>query len=145
MHRWVTFKALSQQERRLLLEAWLRIAVAALALRILSLPRVQALLRRLRWSTVRRASLSPQRTAELVSKASRHHLWQTSCLERSLVLRNLLFFQGIEADLRIGVQRSHDGLRAHAWIELSDHPLGEAPDVAQRFPPLSPSHPAKAY
>jgi Transglutaminase-like superfamily len=58
------------------------------------------------------------------------------CLPRALCLRWLLGRHGIRTDLRIGVARKEAGLDAHAWVEREGRPVGEGPDVADRFAPL---------
>ena len=44
------------------------------------------------------------------------------CMDRSLVLIDLLARRGIPATLVIGARRA-PGFRAHAWVELAGQPL----------------------
>lgn len=69
----------------------------------------------------------------LVELASRLYPRAMTCLPRALALRWMLARRGIPADLQIGVQKSDSGIRAHAWIELGGQPVGESPDLLQRF------------
>ena len=77
-----------------------------------------------------------RRLAELVGLAARFHLHPVRCMTRSLTLQFLLTRRGLDAELRIGVRKDADRLRAHAWLELAGEPLGEPADVDQLFPPL---------
>jgi hypothetical protein len=68
--------------------------------------------------------------------AARHHLYPMRCLPKALCLRWLLGRHGIVAELRIGVARQGGELSAHAWVERQGRPVGEAPEVGERFSPL---------
>jgi hypothetical protein len=78
-----------------------------------------------------------RRTAWIVSLASRYGLCRGKCLARSLTLIDLLHAQGIEADLRIGVQKPTSQLDAHAWVEYEGVVLNDDDDVALRFAPVA--------
>jgi hypothetical protein len=77
--------------------------------------------------------------ARLVDAASRHHIRPVRCLHRSVVLQSLLARQGLDAELRIGVQRQQGRMLAHAWLERAGVPLAESPDIADLFLPLAPA------
>ena len=129
------WRALEREDRAGFARAWAYLLAADLALRVLPVPRVEALLRRLGGRSRKEADTC--RLARLVGAASRHHLWPMTCLPRSIALQALLRRHGIEADLRIGVRREDGELRAHAWVEQSGSPVGEPADVELRFQPLS--------
>lgn len=76
-------------------------------------------------------------TGRLVNGAARHLLPPHNCLTRSLVLQWLLRRQGVPTDLCLGAQLEGGQLRAHAWVEFDGHPLNDAEDVAERFPPFT--------
>jgi hypothetical protein len=65
-----------------------------------------------------------------------------SCLRQSLLVWWLLRRQGVPAELRIGV-RKQEGFAAHAWVEVGDQPVNDAPDVAERFAPFDDSRSAR--
>jgi hypothetical protein len=75
-----------------------------------------------------------RRLHRLVELASRLYPRAMTCLPRALVLRWMLARRGIPADLQVGVQKSDSvGIQAHAWVELGGRPVGESPDLLQRF------------
>lgn len=59
-----------------------------------------------------------RRCAELTALAARLAPGRFTCLDQALALADLLHRRGIQARLRVGVRRPHDGLRAHAWVEV---------------------------
>jgi len=132
--------ACSPPERRLLAGAWLLLPGIAAALRVLPLPRAQALLGRVARPRPPRPAgvpIAADRLAWLVGAAARHHLWSVTCLEKSLVLEALLRRCDFHPELRIGVRREGgDLVKAHAWVEVDGRPVGEAPDVEDHFPPF---------
>lgn len=129
------WRALGRDDRGSFVRAWVYLLIADLALRVLPVPRVEPLLRRLGGRSRREGDAC--RLARLVGAASRHHLWPMTCLPRSLALQALLRRHGIETDLRIGVRREAGELRAHAWVEQAGSPVGEPGDVELRFQPLA--------
>ncbi len=72
-------------------------------------------------------------TSRMVRLATRYQPLFNNCLRQSLVLWWLLHRQGINSDLRIGVQRHQNHFQAHAWLEYNGFPLNEQQDVQQRF------------
>lgn len=111
---------------------------------MLALPLVQACLRvggcNRAWSFVMRQPLGipdedapAARLGFLVHRCALAILGQKSCLAKSIYLGWLLRRRGVEPRLRIGVMRTPEGLDAHAWIEVSDFPVAEDRDIAQRY------------
>lgn len=131
--------ACSPTERRLLGKAWFLLLMIGVGLRILPLPRVQTLLRRLSPPHPREipVAIGADRLAWLVGAAARRHLWSVSCLEKSLALHTLLLGRDSRPELKIGVRREGSGLRAHAWVEVDGQPVGDTRDIAQEFQSLS--------
>jgi integrase len=130
-----SLRALSPDERRVLVRSWTYLLAAHLALRFLPVARVEALLSRL---PGRRAPDLPRdRVAQLLAAAARHHLRPMTCLTRSLALRELLRRQDVPTELRIGVRREDGELRAHAWVEHDGTPVGDSDGAASRYLPLS--------
>ena len=58
------------------------------------------------------------------------------CLERSLTSQRMLRKRGIDAELKIGVQKQGPELEAHAWLEIDGRPVAEPEGVSQRFLPI---------
>jgi hypothetical protein len=134
-------RELPWRDRLLLLVAPLALPAAALALRLRGLGPVQSALAR-RWPVP--SSEPPldgvrpdavRRIVWTVEVAARRGPWPANCLQRSIVLWSALRRIGVESDLCIGVRRAEGSaaLDFHAWIELGDEVLNDAPDIRQRF------------
>jgi hypothetical protein len=130
-------RQLSLPEMRILAEAWLTLLWADLSLRFFPLPRVQRILAA---SPPRTGSperpLSSERMAYLVDVAVRYQIRPVRCLQRALVLQRLLAKQGLETELKIGVQKRDGVLFAHAWLESAGLPCAENEEACSRFHPL---------
>jgi Transglutaminase-like superfamily len=128
--------ALSGADWRTLSRAWLTLLVVDLGLRLLPLRSVRRLLAVVTKSWPGKGSQSRESLSRLVQIAARYHPCRPRCLSRALCLGSLLAAWGIESELRIGVRRSGQELLAHAWLEESGVPIGETPDVGERFAAL---------
>ncbi len=128
---------LTAADWRLLLAAVLWLPVVRLGLRSLGLRRVRRLLG---LSAGREGATPPrelaERTDRLVRAAARRHPLSFTCLARALVVQRLLAARGWKSELRIGVRSLGGTLEAHAWVECAGTPLGEGPEVGDRFAPL---------
>ena len=67
-----------------------------------------------------------------MDRTLRDRLYPVRCLARSLALQHWLQRQGIGTELRVGVARHGDRLKAHAWIEYGGQPVGDT-GVADRL------------
>lgn len=138
MRKLRALRALSWRQRGQLLRAWWLLLAVDLLLRLLPLPRVESLLARR--TPPPAPGTGDHRAADdlarLVAVAARHHVYPMLCLRQALVLKRLLARRGVASVLRIGVRREAGELKAHAWVELGGRPLGEPPEVADRFLPL---------
>ena len=134
-------RALSWEDRGLLLQAWVLLLAVDLGLRVLPFRRVQALVARGQRGAgdtpAGEAAATSARLERLVGIAARHHLYPMRCLRRALALQWLLGRRGIAAELRLGVRKEADHLAAHAWLECAGRPLGEPPDIDARYVPLA--------
>jgi hypothetical protein len=72
----------------------------------------------------------------LVESAARLHLFRATCLVKAIALFRILGKRNIPARVRIGARRMGASVFAHAWVEVDQRPVGEADDIAQRFPIL---------
>jgi hypothetical protein len=77
------------------------------------------------------------RYAHWIDVAARHHVVQARCLHRSLALYQWLRCEGVRSELRIGVHKDRDELKAHAWIELAGCVVNDRPDAVAVFTPLA--------
>lgn len=122
LERW---RSLPAEERRLLVGLVVLLPVIDLALRLLGFGRTYRLLDGpLRPTGVTLEQSESRRTVamrlgRLVSLASRRGPYTATCLRQSLALRWLLRRRGMPADVRIGIAKEDDQVRAHAWVELA--------------------------
>lgn len=106
--------------------AWL--LLADLALRLLPFPRAESLLRgRPRRGARPLSGAEIRALAREVEAAARYHLYPIHCLRRALVLRRLLDQRGLATELRFGVRKEGEEIRAHAWLEHAGESLDPNP------------------
>ena len=125
-----------------ILEAWFTLAFFNLALRRVPLERLQGrLLQRssgMRTLAAGGQATKPARMTRLVGVAASLHPWlRMTCLCRALALQWMLSRRGILPVLRLGVLNHGSGVQGHAWLELDGIPLGEDPDILERFSRLT--------
>ena len=132
MNKLAKLKAMSGNERRWLLQAWLLLPVVKVLLWQIGYRRTFANLER--WLPLHSgnrnvANHETQQLAaslgRLVHMAANHSPFVINCLPRSLVLWGMLRRTGIAADLRIGVQKEADVFAAHAWVEFNSQTLND--------------------
>lgn len=99
-------------------EAWLRLAQAALKLKLLSFERTM----RVERTTV----VEPLTDAELTRliwaiNAARRRSWlRAMCIEAALALRSMLHSRGVPSTLHYGIRNLEDeGLKAHVWLSVN--------------------------
>jgi Transglutaminase-like superfamily len=153
MSRVGKFLALSRSERRLVVRAWLMLAVLRAGVWTLPFGVVTNLVEFIGVRDARLAERmrpSPERIAWAVAAASRLVPRGGNCLVRALATQALLGRFGYPGELRIGVAKTEQGgLRAHAWLEsggrvvigdleLSSYaPLGAAASVGAHRPDIT--------
>ncbi len=131
-------RRLTATEAWAFVRAWLVLLTADLGLRLLPFQRLERWLApplRAASGIVPKDTLMPS-LGWATAAAARHHLYPMRCLPRALCLRWLLGRHGIPVELRIGVERRRGEMRAHAWVERDGCPVGDGPDVADRWGPL---------
>jgi hypothetical protein len=131
---------LSAAEKLVLLQAaawliWVRLVLAILPF---------ALVQRLVFTAPRTGrlgarsfrALRPARIGYLVAAAATR-IPRTTCLPRALATRILLGRHGHAAELRIGVDKDHNGgFEAHAWVEAEGKVVIGGPEVSGYKPIL---------
>ena len=146
--RLAQLSALSLVQQRTLFAAWLYLPFFWLGLRVLGLPRLQALLqsRPLAAQSVPVLMLPEiQALGEAVNIAARHLPFPATCLTRSLLLGWLLRRCGVQSQLRIGVRLTQGALEAHAWVECEGVPVNDQPDVSRQFASFGDLIPVEAF
>lgn len=68
--------------------------------------------------------------------AGRYPFRIANCLPQSLTVWWLLCCCGIDSELRIGVRKEADRLKAHAWVEYEGYVLNDAAGNCSRFLPF---------
>lgn len=133
------FLELRRREQVLVAEAWGRLLVAALRLRLAPQRTLALALREVGGrSAAGDGERSAPDLARAVVRAAAHHLLPMTCLPRALALRQMLRARGIASALRIGVRKENATLSAHAWVEVSGRALGEPEAIEERFRALLP-------
>lgn len=130
-------KALTVREWSFLLIALVMLPLTVLALRLFGFRRFQHLLKQSESTqdTTSEPALNEaaKQAARMVSVAARFGLCRATCLPQALTLVWLLRFAGLESQLRIGVRKEDETLKAHAWVEREGMVLNDSADVNQRF------------
>ena len=115
---------LSPDELAILAQAAICMPIVRLALRFISVARLNAMATRSRRQLFR-VDAKPKNIARLVSIAADHGIYRARCLEKSLVLRWLLARRGIDGQVVFGTCKAEDAMQAHAWVEVNGVPLNE--------------------
>ena len=144
MRKLAKLNAMSGQERRWLLQAWMLLPVVKVLLWQIGYRRTFANLERwlrLQSGDVNIADHEKQQQAillgRLVNMAANHSPFVINCLPRSLVLWGMLRRAGLAADLRIGVQTAAEGFMAHAWIEYCGQAVSEDRKMMVDYSPFA--------
>ena len=133
MRRVMRFLRLPGAERALLLQAAFFILLVRLALRFLSVERLQALA--CHWAGRAAIPVISDRIVWAVEAAARH-IPASTCLSKAVAAQALLARHGYTAQLMIGVVKDDAcRLEAHAWITCQDRILIGGPETA-RYTPL---------
>jgi hypothetical protein len=72
--------------------------------------------------------------ADALRWTATHGVFKPLCLAQAIALREMLDNAGISgADIRVGVRREGDALKAHAWVRLNGRVLGDDPQHVRGF------------
>lgn len=135
--RVVKFFRLPGRERLLLVQAWLLLLLADLALRLFKFSTVLRFFHPVCGAPATNPSCAVSTIVRLVETAGRFCPAGTSCLKEALVLSRLLAQRGIPATLRIGVADQAGSFAAHAWMEQDGQVVLGAGNVSAYTPLLS--------
>lgn len=142
MNKLAKLKAMSGNERRWLLQAWLLLPVVRFLLWQIGYRRTLSHLQQLFPLNSGNPDVGLAATlGRLVNMAANHNPLEITCLPRSLILWAMLRRAGLAADLRIGVQKEADVFAAHAWVEYAGVPIddqnsGHYVPILSSFAPL---------
>ena len=140
---WKKLRGLSGEERSLCIQAFFLLPLFSLSLRVFGIRRLHAFLARLLPDN--KIPLHPKSqmllwahdTAKMVQVAGRRYPFRiTNCLTQSLAVWWLLSRHGIDSELRIGVRKEANQIKAHAWVECQGHVLNDTADNYSRFSPF---------
>jgi hypothetical protein len=120
---------LTRNERQLLAAAWVGLLVARLGLALLPFRTLRGWAERGPRPTPQDGVPDPERAAELVEAAARHHILGTTCLTRALALCRLLRRRGLDARLVIGCALPEGRFEAHAWVVYGSQAVAAAGPV----------------
>ena len=137
-HKLRAAKLMSLKDWSLFSRAWLLLLVSDIALRHVSLPRIQSFVSigsRVHQITSSDHVAVADHLSAIVERAARNHLYPMTCLRQSLALQWLLRRHGIESVLKFGVRREGFGIAAHSWVEYTGHSERREPG-ADRFAEL---------
>jgi hypothetical protein len=127
------FLRFSQSERTLLLQAAISIVSVRLALRFLSVERLQALA--CHWAGRAGTPVISDRIVWAVEAAARK-IPASTCLSKALAAQALLARHGHTSEVMIGVAKDEAcRLEAHAWISCQNEILIGGPETG-RYTPL---------
>ena len=118
-----------------MVDAIVLLPIVCIALRTVGWSRSDAALRRIDRPASGVSLARARRISQLVMAVIARSPFDHNCLRRSLVLRSVLWRNGLDAQLRLGVERHSDGTtpRFHAWVEHERLVLNDRPDVATRY------------
>ena len=105
----------------------------ALALRALGLARVEWVLGRVPARRSTRRAASVETLVRRVDDAAARSPVPVRCLARAVCLRWLLERHGFDGRLRIGTTLDRGTFRAHAWVELDGHVVGDDAQSVARY------------
>lgn len=121
-------RALSSDERRLILRNSFSLPVVTLLLRVIGFRRTRALLGRLAEFHRRQGVPSGDEEAllaegvRMVERVPPPFAWGSTCLSRALSAWLWLRRRGVACEVRLGVRRQPSGMQAHAWVEDAEAP-----------------------
>ncbi|MFP8781180.1 lasso peptide biosynthesis B2 protein [Hydrogenophaga sp. RWCD_12] len=134
--RWARWRALTAEQRSVLLSAWCLLPLVWLALWTLGLPRLQVRMMARAPGAGAPDLVRARDLGRAVNIAASLTPFPVTCLTRSLLLGWMLSRRGMASELRIGVQLSQGVFKAHAWIECEGVPVNDRADVAADFAPF---------
>ena len=145
MSRRITqLRALTTEERRVLLASLFLLPAVTLTLRLKGYRWTRAFLHKRipEHDALITNSQNPlpraQSVARMVTIAARHGPYHANCLKQSLVTWWLLQRRGIAAELNIGVNKQSGEFSAHAWVEYSGNTLIKADDTSDQYSTFGP-------
>jgi hypothetical protein len=120
------FLALSWAARILLIEAWLHLGLARLALRVVPFRLISRRLGPQRGPVDLPTSsgvvpVAAQGVTRAIGIMSRHTPWESACLAQAIAGKFMLQRRGVPSLLVLGTRKDDAGnLTAHAWLRVGD-------------------------
>jgi hypothetical protein len=104
------FANLKHRDRRLLLEAFITLAICRRRLLAQNIEELQA------WATQAGNGTAALDRIVWAGEVASRRIPRATCLSRALTLQRLLAKNGHGSELRIGVEKNNEGFGAHAWL-----------------------------
>jgi hypothetical protein len=131
-----TFLRFSWLERRMVLRAIIWLGLVELGLKWLGFKRMIKLVPSVRQDASPRVQKHIFMYTAAIDLAARRHVVDAHCLQKSLTLHYWLRREGIPSELKIGVRKDNDQLKAHAWVELAGIVVNDDTAAVDAFKPL---------
>ena len=129
-----TMRRMTAEQWWLLLNAWLRLLVVDVQVRLLGVQRTARMAPR---ATTAEPSQQQVNRAETYMRwlrvAARHHVVTARCLHQSLALHGWLRRDGVPSTINIGVRRHGTQLFAHAWVNVGRAVIGDPNEAVGSF------------
>jgi hypothetical protein len=124
------FRQLGRSDRRALVEASARLALVAIALRIVPFGRFARGMGNLAdmaaWTAPRMSAADIERArciSRALRRAARRLPWRSTCLAQALVGQRMLRRSSLPAELTLGVANGEGEFTAHAWLSSGEVPI----------------------
>ncbi len=128
---------LSWAELWLLAQATVLLSAVRLALKVVTVNRLQGFAESKLTAQRKNEPLSAERIAWIVRVAAEKGPHYARCLEQSLVLNWLLRRRGVDAHIMFGARKLNEQMEAHAWVEVNGATLDEDEGMYRDFLPIN--------
>ena len=149
-HPIIRFITLPFRDKRMLVNAAVRLMLVAAMLRLLGFRRACSVIGgmetrgHVKGEELQLTINAAYQANRMLLVASRHLPIETNCLSRSMTLCWLLRASHVPCKLCFGAKREGAHLKAHAWVEVAGIVVNDRPDVASAYPSFAAlgAHPA---
>jgi len=130
-------RTLGLRDWSLLLNAWVRLLIVDLELRVLGVERTARMARPSVGTDASRERIDRALLyASWLRRAAAYHPARARCLHRALALHQWLRGEGTPSSMDIGVARRGGALQAHAWVHVGGVLVGDSDNDVAPFATL---------